>query len=109
MAITLLDMLLNAGLINRDQFEEALSNRVLYGGKIGTSLIELGYISEEELARFRSDKLSVPYVHHDQLLHIPPDIINLLTRELALKYGAIPLSLERKRLSLVMSDPPDRT
>jgi len=107
MAITLLDMLLNAGLINRDQFEEALSNRVLYGGKIGTSLIELGYISEEELARFLSDKLSVPYVHHDQLLHIPPDIINLLSRELALKYGAIPLSLDRKRLSLVMSDPAD--
>jgi len=107
MAITLLDMLLNAGLINREQFEEALSNRVLYGGKIGTSLIELGYISEEELARFLSDKLSVPYVHHDQLLHIPPEIINLLPREMALKYGAIPLSLERKRLSLVMSDPAD--
>jgi len=109
MAITLLDMLLNAGLINRDQFEEALRNRVLYGGKIGTSLIELGYISEEELARFLSDKLSVPYVHQDQLLHIPAEVINLLPRELALKYNAIPLSLERKRLSLVMADPADLT
>jgi hypothetical protein len=107
MAITLLDMLLNAGLINRDQFEEALRNRVLYGGKIGTSLIELGYISEEELARFLSNKLSVPYVNQEQLLHIPPQIIDLLPRELALKYGAIPLSLERKRLSLVMADPSD--
>lgn len=109
MAITLLDMLLNAGLINRDQFEEALRNRVLYGGKIGTSLIELGYIREEDLARFLSDKLSVPYVHPDQLLHIPPEVIALLPRELALKYGAIPLSLERKRLSLVMADPSDLT
>lgn len=109
MAITLLDMLLNAGLINRDQFEEALRNRVLYGGKIGTSLIELGYISEEELARFLSNKLSLPYVHQDQLLHIPPRVIDLLPRELALKYGAIPLSLEKKRLSLVMADPADLT
>jgi hypothetical protein len=109
MAITLLDMLLNAGLINREQFEEALSNRVLYGGKIGTSLIELGYISEEELARFLSDKLSVPYVHPEQLLHIPPEIIHLLPREMALKYGAIPLKLEKKRLSLVMADPADLT
>lgn len=107
MAITLLDMLLNAGLINHGQFEEALRNRVLYGGKIGTSLIELGYISEEELARFLSNKLSVPYVHQDQLLSIPPQVIELLPRELALKYGAIPLSLERKRLSLVMADPAD--
>lgn len=109
MAITLLDMLLNAGLINRDQFEEALRNRVLYGGKIGTSLIELGYISEQELARFLSDKLGVPYVPHEQLLHIPSKVIDLLPRELALKYGAIPLSLERKRLSLVMADPADLT
>lgn len=109
MAITLLDMLLNAGLINRDQFEESLRNRVLYGGKIGTSLIELGYISEEELARFLSEKLSVPYVHQDQLLHIPAQVIDHLPRELALKYGAIPLSLEKKRLSLVMADPADLT
>ena len=107
MAITLLDMLLNAGLINQNQFEEALRNRVLYGGKIGTSLIELGYISEEELALFLSRKLEVPYVHHEQLLNIPPEIINLLPRELALKYGAIPLSLDKKRLSLVMADPAD--
>lgn len=109
MAITLLDMLQNAGIISRDQFEEALRNRVLYGGKIGTSLIELGYISEEELARFLSDKLSVPYVHQDQLLRISPEIIDLLPRELALKYGAIPLNLEKKRLSLVMADPADLT
>lgn len=107
MAITLLDMLLNAGLINQNQFEEALRNRVLYGGKIGTSLIELGYISEEELALFLSRKLEVPYVHHEQLLNIPPETINLLPRELALKYGAIPLSLDKKRLSLVMADPAD--
>lgn len=107
MAITLLDMLLNAGYINREQFEEALRNRVLYGGKIGTSLIELGYVTEEDLARFLSKKLGVPYVHQDQLLHIPQETIDLIPRELALKYGAIPLSLEKKRLSLVMADPAD--
>ncbi len=107
MSITLLDMLLNAGRINREQFEEALRNRVLYGGKIGTSLIELGYISEEDLARFLSWKLEVPYVPPDQLLNIPPEIIALVPRDLALKYGVIPLSLEKKRLSLVMSDPAD--
>jgi hypothetical protein len=100
-------MLLNAHIINRDQFEQALSNRVIYGGKIGSSLIELGYVSEEELARFLSSKLGVPYVDPDQLLSIPPEVIGLLPRELALKYGVIPLSLARKRLNLVMSDPAD--
>lgn len=107
MAITLLDMLLEAGLITREQFEEALLNRVVYGGKIGTSLIELGYVTEENLARFLSKKLAVPYVSPEQLLTIPPDVISLIPQELALKYRVIPISLEKRRLNLVMADPAD--
>src|SRR5512136_918328 len=98
MAITLLDMLLEAGLITREQFEEALLNRVVYGGKIGSSLIELGFVTEEDLAQFLSKKLAVPYVSPEQLLSIPPDIISLIPRDLALKYRAIPISLEKRRL-----------
>ncbi|RII26651.1 MAG: general secretion pathway protein GspE [Geobacter sp.] len=107
MAITLLDMLLNAGLISRVQFDDALKNRVIFGGKIGTSLIEMGYISEEELARFLSNKLAVPYVSPKQLLTIPQETIDLLPRDMAIKYGVIPIKLDKKRLSLVMSDPAD--
>ena len=107
MAITLLDMLLNARLINRDQFEDALKNRVLFGGKIGTSLIELGYVSEETLARFLSNKLAVPYVPPQRLLEIPEEVIAAFPRELAIKYRAVPLSVDKKRLNLVMADPSD--
>jgi hypothetical protein len=107
MAITLLDMLLEAGLISREQFEEALLNRVVFGGKIGTSLIEMGFVTEENLARFLSRKLAVPYVSPEHLLAIPPAVIALIPRELALKYRAIPLSLEKRRLNLVMADPAD--
>jgi hypothetical protein len=107
MAITLLDMLLQGGKINREQFEEALKNRVLYGGKIGTSLIELGHLSEEELARFLSRKLAVPYVGAEQLLSIPPEVIALVPTPLACKYRVIPLKREKKRLQLAMADPAD--
>jgi hypothetical protein len=107
MAITLLDMLLEAGLISKEQFEEALLNRVVFGGKIGTSLIEMGFVTEENLARFLSRKLAVPYVSPEHLLTIPPAVITLIPRELALKYRAIPLSLEKRRLNLVMADPAD--
>jgi MshEN domain len=107
MALTLLEMLSEAGLITRDQFDEALLNRVIYGGKIGTSLIELDLIEEETLARFLSKKLLVPYVHPDQLADIPDDVIKLVPRGLALKYKVVPLKLEKKRLSLAMADPSD--
>lgn len=107
MGITLLDMLLDAGLINREQFDEALKNRVLYGGKIGTSLIELGYVREDDLARFLSKKLAVPFIDADRLLTIPPEIIRLIPRNIALTYGVIPIHRDKKRLYLVMSDPAD--
>ena len=107
MAITLREMLIEAELITAEQFDDALRNLVIYGGKIGTSLIELGYLEEEDLARFLSKKLSVPYVHAHQLLNIPDEIIQLISREIALKYKVIPLQLDQKRLSLVMADPAD--
>lgn len=107
MAQTLLDLLEEAGQITREQFDEALKNRVLYGGKIGTSLLEMGLIDENELARFLSRQLSVPYVASQQLMNIPAETIRMLPQELALKYAAVPLSLDKKRLNLVMADPND--
>lgn len=107
MAVTLLEMLLDAGMLTRQQLDDALQHRVFYGGKIGTNLVELGYLREEVLAKFLSRKLAVPYVPPEKLLSIPAETIALLPRELALKYKAIPLSLEKKRLNLVMADPSD--
>jgi hypothetical protein len=107
MAITLLEMLLDAGLLTPAQCDESLQNRVFFGGKIGTSLIELGFLDEESLARFLSLKLSVPFVHPDRFLDIPAGVIRLVSPELAMKYRVIPLGLEKRRLSLVMADPSD--
>ncbi len=107
MAVTLLEMLREAELITREQFDEALLNRVVYGGKIGTSLIELGLVEEETLARFLSKKLAVPYVHPDQLREIPNEVLQQVPRGLALKYKVVPIKFEKKRLSLAMADPAD--
>lgn len=107
MAITLLDMLLNAKMVSPSQIDDALQNRVFFGGKIGTSLVELGFLREEDLARFLGRKLMVPYISPEALLNIPTATIALIPQEMALKYRVIPLELKQKRLSLVMSDPAD--
>ena len=107
MAITLLDMLLDAKMVSPSQIDDALQNRVFFGGKIGTSLVELGFLREEDLAQFLGRKLMVPYISPEALLHIPAATIALIPREMALKYRVIPLELKQKRLSLVMSDPAD--
>lgn len=105
MAITLLEMLLKAGLLTPGQCDEALQNRVFFGGRIGTNLIELGFIHEEDLARFLSRKLAVPYVDPKELLNLPPRVIDLIPEEIALKYQVVPLRLDQQRLSIATADP----
>jgi len=56
------NMLVKHNIITEAQLEEALRNQVIFGGKIGTNLIELGYISADKLAEFLSKSKGVPAV-----------------------------------------------
>jgi hypothetical protein len=107
MSIKLGEMLIEAGLLSRAQLEATLKNQVIFGGRLGTNLIELGYLSEENLACFLSKKLELPCVTVEQLISISPDIIKIIPKEVADKYKVIPLGLEKKRLTLAMLDPAD--
>lgn len=107
MSVKIGEMLVKAGGITQEQLEEALRYQVIFGGKLGTNLIELGYLDEEEIAYFLSEKLRVPYVHPVQLMNIPPDVIKVIPGYIAKKYKIIPISIEKKRLNLAMTDPSD--
>jgi hypothetical protein len=105
MAITLLQMLLDARLITPGQCDEALQNRVFFGGRIGTNLIELDFVEEEDLARFLSRKLAVPYVDPRELLNLTPEVIGLIPQDIALQYQVVPLRLDNLRLTVATADP----
>lgn len=107
MAVKIGDMLVQAGIISGEQLGEALKCQVIYGGKIGTNLIELGFISEDAIAGFLSKKLGVPYVNQEALSEIPPNIIQLIPQEMVEKYHVIPVSLNKNRLTLALEDPTD--
>jgi len=107
MTIKLGEMLIKAGSLAPDQLEEALKYQVIFGGKLGTNLIEMGYIDEENLAKVLSDKLGVPYVPADRLNSISPEVIKVIPKGIAQKYKVVPLALDRNRLTLVMTDPSD--
>jgi len=50
MAIKLGELLLNEKLISPEQLDEALKIQMIFGIKLGSSLIELGFIDEENLS-----------------------------------------------------------
>jgi len=100
-------MLVKHHVITEAQLEEALRNQVIFGGKIGTNLIELGYITADSLADYLSKNKGVPAVTSKDLESIPPDVIALLPADVVKKHQVIPISLEKKRLTIAMSDPAD--
>lgn len=101
------ELLVSEGLVTRKQLEEALKCQVIFGGRLGTNLVEMGIVGELDLLRCLSKQLEMPYVSPEQLMALTPDVIKLISREIAEEYKIIPLSLEKKRLTVAMWDPAD--
>ena len=107
MALKLGQLLLKEKMITPEQLEEALKNQMVYGIRLGSSLVEMGYVDEQALARLLSVKLGVPCVGRKELAAIPTQLIESFPRNLVKAHHVVPLRLEGKRLSLAMTDPTD--
>jgi type IV pilus assembly protein PilB len=99
-------MLLKAGLIDERQLNEALSEQRTSGGRIGSALTRLGYISEETLVKFLSHQFKVPAVDLSRD-SIDSSAISIIPAEMARRYEVIPIKRRGKLLSLAMANPSD--
>jgi len=107
MALKLGELLLKANIITVAQLDEALRSQVIYGIKLGSSLVEMGYVDEDALAQFLSAKLGVPCVSRKDLAAVSKELIRDFPRTLAEAHHVVPFRLEGNRLSLAMADPTD--
>jgi type IV pilus assembly protein PilB len=99
-------MLIQAGVVTEKQLEEALKEQESTGDRLGSTLIKLGFISEETLAQFLSQQLRVPAVN---LLEeeISPEVLPLISPEMAHRYQVVPLDRMGRLLTLAMVNPTD--
>jgi len=100
------DILKEAGLIDDFQLQSSLAFQRNWGGKLGSILIELEFIKEEELALIISKKLGIPYIDPFDP-EISESVIKLIKPVVAKKYQVLPARKEKGVLVLVMSDPLD--
>jgi hypothetical protein len=107
MTLKLGELLLNEKMITPGQLEEALKSQVVYGIRLGSSLVEMGYVDEDALAQLLSRKLGVPCVGRKELAEVPRELIRNFPRDLVTAHHVVPLKLEGNRLSLAMADPTD--
>lgn len=100
------ELLLREKLLNSDQLESAVDFQKKNDVAMGTAIVSLGLISEEEMAQALSRQLGYPYINLDQF-DVYPDVINLIPVEIAHKYLIMPIHRIRSFLTLAMLDPTD--
>ena len=54
------DWLLSKGKITQEQLDRALHDHGFFGGRLGTNLVELGYLRLDELEKHLSEHLRIP-------------------------------------------------
>jgi len=104
-------LLLRDGVITLSQLEAALRAQVLYGGRLGTNLVELDFLNLDTLGRYLSVILDVPLANQADFEAADPAIIEWFGAELADLYTAFPLGYEADTpgvLGIVFADPTNR-
>ncbi len=100
------ELLLKQGLISEDMLSQALEEQKKAGTRLGTTLINMGYVTEEELLKSLSKHFGVQSVDlRDK--EMEDGLLKLIPSELAGKYLAVPISRFGRTLTVAMINPGD--
>lgn len=98
-------LLVARGWITVQQLTRALTTQQVVGGRLGTCLIEMDVISEDNLLKGLSEQHGVPAVSLDDLRGIPDEVLALLPDKLARRCRAVPFRVVGSRLDVAMLEP----
>ena len=86
------------------QMDEALERQVVHGGDLASALLEIGAASESQLLPLLAEAFGILPAALGQLPAASAEVLRLVPRALALRYGIFPLELRDGELYLVVSD-----
>jgi hypothetical protein len=96
-------LLLHEKLITQAQLEESLETQVVYGGRLGTNLVELGFVKEVDLARVLGRQHNVPFASGEMV----PDPAALASAEVAFydDNDVMPMRVDATKLTVAITHP----
>jgi len=98
------DLLIKEKIIAPEQLEVALKSQRETGTRLGSVLVKLGYLSDEDVTNFLSRQYGVPTINL-AYFEIDPTVVKLIPQETAKRYQVLPLSRVGATLTLAMVDP----
>lgn len=101
------ELLVGEGLLSREKLDEALTAQQIYGGRLGTVLVEHGLVHEVDLARVLGKQYGVAVISRNELLNVRPEIIALVPPGVARRFLVVPFAYreDRERIVLAICDP----
>lgn len=100
------DLLVQESIISEPQLQQALAEQRNSGRKLGRTLIDLNCITEDQLLKFLSQQLNLPFLDISRR-PIPPEVVSLLPEVQARRFRALVVESDDDSVLVAMSDPAD--
>ena len=99
-----MSILIKDNFITREQLDAALTRQRHHGGRVGSILIDMGFVDDDDVTSVLSRHYGVPSINL-AYFDVDPSLIKLIPIETAQKYLVIPLSRAGSTLTIATADP----
>ena len=101
------DILVHNNVIDESQLNQALSEQNNSNEKLGTVLIKLGFINEQNLLDAYSQQMGYKTINLEEILQADLDVTSTITEDFAKENNVIPYKKNETNIIVVMEDPED--
>jgi type IV pilus assembly protein PilB len=98
------DLLVKEKIITPEQLEQANKVQKEQSCRLGSALVKLGFLTDEDVTNFLSRQYGVPAINLSYF-EIDPAVVKLIPFETAKRYQILPLSRVGASLTIAMVDP----
>ena len=100
------DLLIEAGLLSEQQLKIALNEQRKWGGRLGRTVVEMGFVTETAIGQVLAKQLSLPSFDLDTQT-VNPQAATWMRLDLCERYGVFPLGINHRdrTISVATSDP----
>jgi len=98
------DIVVESGLLSREQVAEAQEKQKASGAKLARTLVDEGYLSETDLVACLGQQLGMPPIDLSRYT-VPEELLSVIPEQMARHYQLLPVSRLGNTLTVVMADP----
>jgi type II secretion system protein E len=98
------ELLVEKKLVTPEALDRALAEQERTGEFLGSTLIKMGCLSEEQLVKLLSEQFNIPYVNLKEMT-IDQAVINRVPARIAQHYKVVPIRWDPDVLTIALSDP----